>query len=283
MGILKDKMIRDLEIRGLSKNTQTAYIRSMLRFIKYFENKSPGQITLEEISCYQYHLKNDLHLSWSSFNIDVSAIKFFFKITLGKIDWNIENIPYTKKIKKLPSVLSKEEIVTLYQSVNYLKHKAIILTLYSTGMRVAELANLKVTDIDSKRMVIIIREGKGQKERHVMLSERLLKLLRIYWKEQKIKPTTWLFYGIKQDKPLDRKSIYALVKDAAKKSNIKKNISPHTLRHSFATHLLENGVDLRRIQLLMGHGSLKTTSIYMHVAKNFISETKSPLDSLNFK
>jgi site-specific recombinase XerD len=189
--------------------------------------------------------------------------------------------PLSKKKSKLPVVLSKEEIRLVFRQLPSIKYKAIFLVLYSAGLRISELLKLKVYDIDSKRMVITVTDGKGGKDRTVMLSKRLLTVLREYYKSCKIKPRYYLFFGASPDRPQHPRWVQHTIKIAGKKAGIKKNVTCHTLRHSFATHLLENKVDVKRIQLLMGHGSLKTTSLYMHVSSSFINETKSPLDLLD--
>ena len=202
MGIIKEKMKQDLEIRGLSERTQESYLGCIKQFVKYFM-KSPDRLTPDDIHTYQLHLKRDRKISVNYFNIQVAAIKFLYRVTL-KRDWNIELIPYHKRSKRLPVVLSQEEVVRLYKAVSYIKHKAMILTLYSTGIRASELVHLKVSDIDSKRMQVRIDQGKGNKDRYVRLSEKLLKVLRLYWLSEKIKPRTWLFPGYGVDSPLSR-------------------------------------------------------------------------------
>jgi integrase/recombinase XerD len=187
----------------------------------------------------------------------------------------------SKKKSKLPVVLSKEEIELVYKQLTTIKYKAIFLVLYSTGLRISEMLHLQLRDIDSKRMVITVRNGKGSKDRTVMLSKKLLTVLRAYYKSCIIKPKSYLFFGTSPDKPQYPRWIQHTINLAGKKAGIKKNVTCHVLRHSFATHLLENKVDVRRIQLFMGHGSLRTTSIYMHVSASYINETKSPLDLLD--
>lgn len=187
----------------------------------------------------------------------------------------------SKKKSKLPIVLSKEEIRLVFRQLPSIKYKAIFLVLYSAGLRISELLNLKLCDIDSKRMVITVRNGKGGKDRTVMLSNKCLVVLREYYKSCKTKPGNYLFFGASPDRPQHPRWVQHTINLAGKKAGIKKNITCHVLRHSFATHLLENKVDVRRIQLLMGHGSLKTTSLYMHVSASYINEIKSPLDLLD--
>jgi len=282
MGQIKEQMKKDMQIRGLSKRTQDMYLFCAERFVKYFM-KSPVLLTEKDINNFQYHLVNDLKLNSKTINIYVCAIKFLYKITLwDKIinKFDIELIPMCKVKKRLPFVLSKEEIIRLYKTITFIKYRAIFLTMYSAGLRSSEVRTLKVGDIDSKRMVIKIRDSKNNKDRYVMLSEKLLKELRFYYKCYKHKIKDLLFPG-RDGKRLHGGTIRHIIKIAAKRANIKKEINPHTLRHSFATHMLENNIDIRRIQLLLGHRCLRTTAKYTHVTGSFLNDTKSPLDSLN--
>jgi len=241
--------------------------------------KSPDLLTLEDINSYQLYLIRDRQISVSYFNIQVAALKFLYGVTL-KREWNIELIPYHKESKRLPVVLSKEEVVQLYKAVSYIKHKAMILTLYSTGIRASELTHLKVSDIDSKRMQIRIDQGKGGKDRYVRLSEKLLKILRLYWRSEKIKPKTWLFPGYGEDSPLSRHSVTKMILKAREKAGIQKHVTTHTVRHTCATHMLESGENIKKIALMLGHSSLKTTGKYLHVASNYLDNMKTPLDDL---
>ena len=278
MGIIKEKMIQDLVIRGMSKRTQENYLGCIKQFVKYYM-KSPDLLSLEDINSYQLYLIRDRQISVSYFNIQVAALKFLYGVTL-KREWNIELIPYHKESKRLPVVLSKEEVVQLYKAVSYIKHKAMILTLYSTGIRASELTHLKVSDIDSKRMQIRIDQGKGGKDRYVRLSEKLLKILRLYWCSEKIKPKTWLFPGYGEDSPLSRHSVTKMILKARKKAGIQKQVTTHTVRHTCATHMLESGENIKKIALMLGHSSLKTTGKYLHVASNYLDNMKTPLDDL---
>ena len=281
MGIIKEKMIQDLVIRGMSKRTQETYLGCIKQFVKYYM-KSPDLLTLEDIHSYQLHLIKDRQISVKYFNIQVAALKFLYGVTL-KREWNIELIPYHKESKRLPVVLSKEEVVRLYKAASYIKHKAMILTLYSTGMRASELAHLKVSDIDSKRMQIRIERGKGGKDRYVRLSEKLLKILRLYWYSEKIKPKTWLFPGYGDDSPLSRHSVTKMILKAKEKAGIQKQVTTHTVRHTCATHMLESGENIKKIALMLGHRCLKTTGKYLHVASNYLDNMKTPLDDLELK
>jgi site-specific recombinase XerD len=241
---------------------------------------SPDKLGLEDIYTYQAYLIRNRKVAENTFNLYVAALKFLYGRTL-KRNWEIDMIPYHKRSKRLPTVLNREEVVKLYKAVSYIKHKAMILTLYSTGIRASELARVKVSDIDSKRMLIRIDQGKNRKDRYVGLSEKLLKILKEYWRSAKVKPKTWLFPGRSGSKPINRNSVRHMVNKAKEVAGIKKPVTTHTLRHSFATHQLEDGVDIRKIQLMLGHRSLRTTAVYLHVASNYLEGTSNPLDTLD--
>jgi len=281
MGAIKEKMKRDMEIRGLSKRTKESYLGCVKQFVKYFM-KSPDQLNLEDIHTYQLHLIRDRKVAENTFNQYVSALKFLYGQTL-KRDWKIDMIPYHKRSKRLPVVLNREEVVKLYKAVPYLKHKAMILTLYSTGIRASELANVKISDIDNKRMLIRIDQGKNRKDRYVRLPAKLLEILREYWQSETVKSKTWLFPGRPRTEPITRNSVRNMVHKAKETAGIQKPVTTHTLRHSFATHQLEDGVDIRKIQLMLGHRSLRTTAKYLHVASNYLQETSNPLDTLDLE
>jgi len=279
MGKVKEKMKQQMEIRGLSARTRESYLADIEQFVRYFM-KPPDQLSLDDIHGYQQHLIRDRKYAENTINQHVAALKFLYRSTL-KRDWNIEMIPYHKRSKKLPVVLSRDEVKMLFKATENIKHRAMLLTLYSTGIRASELTHLKVSDIDSKRMLVRIEEGKNSKDRYVRLSEKLLELLRSYWISQTPKPKTWLFPGYGDDSPLSRHSVQKMILKLKEKASIKKQVSTHTMRHTFATHMLESGVDIRRIQLMLGHRSLRTTAIYLHVASNYLHEAKTPLDTLD--
>ena len=278
MGKYFNQMKQDLELRNYSKHTVTVYLDHMKNFIK-FHMKSPTEITMEDITSYQVFLVYSKKVSFSTFNLAVCSIKYFYKHIL-KTNWRIDLIPYQKKVKSLPNVLSRQEVARIIAAAENLKNKAIIQTLYATGVRLSELINLKVTDIDSKRMVVRIKQGKGKKDRYVMLSKTLLSTLREYWKQAQPKPRTFLFPGVNPDSHFSRRSVQRIVKETALRAHIDKTVTPHTLRHCFATHLLENGENIRVIQKFLGHEGLRATEIYTHVAENYINQANSPLDSL---
>lgn len=278
MGKFHDMMERELTIRGYSERTKSIYLRCMRDFVK-FHGVPPDTLMTEHINGYQEYLIRDRKASWCTFNQSVCAIRFFYKITL-KMDWNIEHIPFQKKHYTLPVVLSKDEIARLIEAAHTIKHRAIIETLYSAGLRLQEAVGLAVEDIDSTRMVIRVRQAKGRKDRFVMLSRELLATLRAYWKASSPKPVRHLFPGEDGMKPIHPRSVQLLTQQAGLRAGIVKRVTPHVLRHSFATHLLEDGVNIRVIQMLLGHTSIKTTAVYTHIAENCVNAARSPLDAI---
>lgn len=280
MGIFKDQMKKQLLTRGLSDRTIDIYLKAMGNFIRFF-NKPPDKINADEIIQFQQHL-NEKKASYSVFNQHVSAIKFFYKNVL-RSNVHINRIFYTKRPKKLPVILSQDEIISIYNVITNIKHKTIFITTYACGLRVSETSKLKVEDIDSKRMMIRIRCAKGKKDRYAPLPQKLLHILRKYWNAMKQKPAIWLFpssfYG-NQEKHISIRSIQFIIQKAGVKAGIKKNISVHTLRHSYATHLMEAGVNLRKIQLILGHTSILTTVNYTHLADNYVGNFNSPIETL---
>jgi integrase/recombinase XerD len=276
MTTLRQRMLEDMRIRNLSVNTQREYVRCVAAFAKHF-GTSPDRLRPEDIRTYQLYLLDEKGLSPSSLNIVVCALRFFYHVTLG-VDWNIQTIPYMRKPKKLPVVLSRDEVARLLSVVRDLKHRTVLMTAYAAGLRVSEVTRLQIRDIDSQRMCIRVVQGKGHKDRYVMLSEKLLVLLRRYWRAYRPRP--WLFPDRCRRGPLPISTVQSVCKRARIDAGIEKPVTPHTLRHCFATHLLEAGTDLRTIQVLMGHRSLSTTAIYLRVAIPDIQNTRSPLDLL---
>jgi integrase/recombinase XerD len=275
---LRRKMLEELQLRNYSPNTQRAYIRCVADFAKHFE-AAPDRLGPEHVREYQLFLVQRKKLSWSPFNQTVCALRFFYHDVLHR-NWMIEHLPYPRHEQKLPVVLSPSEVAALFQSTPNLKHRAILMTIYAAGLRVSELINLQVTDIDSQRQLICVRQGKGHKDRQVMLSSKLLELLRTYWK--RYRPRTWLFPGRNPQRPIIQTTVWHICDQARATAHLSKRVSPHTLRHCFATHLLEDGTDLRRIQILMGHRNLKTTAKYLHVSNLAVCSTVSPLDRLSY-
>ena len=276
MGKLREQMKMDLKLKGYSPKTQAAYLGYMKNFVQYF-GRSPAKMGEKEIREYLYHLVTERDLGDSSINSAYSALKFFYKTTLGR-DWNVAKIPRRKPEKRLPVVLDGSEIKQLLAVTANLKHRALLMTTYSAGLRVSETAHLKVSDVDSKRMQLRVAQGKGKKDRYALLSSVTLNLLRDYWRQYR--PFSWLFPGGSPDRPISTRSIQKIFEKAKRKAGIKKPATVHTLRHSFATHLLEAGTDIYRVQKLMGHTSPKTTAIYIHLRRQDLLKVVSPLDSL---
>ena len=280
---LRKAMLEELQRRNLSPITTRIYLRSIEEFARYYR-KSPDQLGPEHIRQYQAHLFTERKLGAIAVTQQLSALRFFFLHTL-KRPWMLEGIAIPKHPFRLPEVLSREEVERLIQGARSPLHRVWLVILYATGMRREELVRLKVSDIDSGRMLIHIRQGKGRKDRDVMLSPRLLGELRDYWRRVQPKTKTYLFPSKdphqKCDVPMQAKSVFDAVQQAARRAGIEKHVHPHTLRHSFATHLLESGADLRTIQLLLGHADLKTTSRYLHLSERHLKAAASPLDSLS--
>lgn len=274
---LRQRMSEDMQLRNLALNTQKSYLEQVSLFARHF-HKSPEQLGPEEIRAYQLYLTNQRKLAPGSILIAVAALRFLYKVSL-KRDWNLEDtIPAPKKPQKLPVVLSPEEVLQFLSCVGDPKHRAILTTCYAAGLRISEALHLKPSDIDSQRMVIRVQQGKGQKDRYVMLSPRLLETLRSYFRTAR--PKDWLFDGDVPGHPLRTSSVEMACHKARWLSGIRKPITPHSLRHGFAVHLLEAGTDVRTIQLLLGHRSLATTARYLRIATSKVCSTSSPLDLL---
>jgi len=271
-------MTEELVRRNYSESTRECYIRTIKEFATFF-SCSPDRLGLEHIRIFQAHLFSDRKLSPNTVNQRLAALRFFFVKTLHR-PWNTAETPYPKRVKHLPKVMSPEEVGLLIESADLPFHRMILMTLYATGVRRSELANMRVSDIDSKRMVIRIR-GKGLKDREVMLSNVLLEELRTHWKHHK--PKEWLFPGGSRhtsSNPITPKVAWQACLRAAKRCGLEKKVHPHVLRHCFATHLLDAGTDLRTIQKLLGHSSLEQTARYLHVSKRHLNAAVSPLDVL---
>jgi len=270
-------MTEDMQVRNLSPHTQASYVQQVSLFARYF-GKSPEVLGTEEIRAYQVYLTNEKRLATSSILIAVSALRFLYKVTLHK-DWTLEDIiPAPKKPQKLPIVLSPEEVLHFLDCVASLKHRTILTTCYAAGLRISEAIRLQPAHIDSQRMVIRVEQGKGQKDRYVMLSPKLLETLRNWWRA--VKPKLWLFPGDIPGGHIHRGAVELACQKARRGCGIAKPITPHSMRHAFACHLLESGTDVRTIQLLMGHRSLATTARYLRIATTKVCSTTSPLDLL---
>src|SRR5580693_443568 len=254
---LRQRMTEDMQVRNLALNTQTSYVQQVSLFARYF-NKSPEQLGPEDIRTYQVYLTNEKKLAPGSVLIAVAALRFLYNTSL-KRDWPFEDvIPAPKKPQTLPVVLSPEEVLQFLGCVGSTKHRAILSTCYAAGLRISEALHLRPTDIDSQRMVIRVDQGKGQKDRYVMLSPKLLELLRTWWRVAR--PTAWLFPGDRPGLAISKDAVEQACQKARRRCGIPKPITPHALRHAFAVHLLETGTDVRTIQLLLGHRSLATTA-----------------------
>jgi len=277
---LRRLMLEELQRRNYAQNTVRSYIKAVEDFARYF-GRASERLGPEHIREYQVHLFRDRKLTASTVEGRAAALRFLFVKTLRR-PYLPDQIPFPKRARRLPTVLSPEEVALLIDSARNLMHRAILMTLYATGLRRAELCHLKVADIDSDRMMIHVREGKGGRDRDVLLSPKLLDTLREYWRW--MKPKTWLFPGMinnwRADVPIDTKVVWEAVRQARTRAGIQKRVTPHTLRHSFATHMLEAGADLRTIQVLLGHAKLADTTVYLHLSRRHLQAVASPLESL---
>ena len=278
MTSLRQRMTEDMQVRNLAINTQTCYVQQVSLFARHFR-KSPEQLGPEDIRTYQVYLTNEKKLAPGSILIAVAALRFLYKVSLNKKDWNFADvIPTPKRPQTLPIVLSPEEVLQFLDCVGSAKHRAILTTCYAAGLRISEAVRLTLPDIDSARMVIRVDQGKGQKDRYVMLSPRLLDVLRNWWRVEK--PQPWLFPGDLPGKHISKDAVELACRKARRRCPIPKPTTPHSLRHAFAVHLLESGTDVRTIQLLLGHRSLATTARYLRIATCKVCSTNSPLDLL---
>jgi integrase/recombinase XerD len=276
---LRQRMLEDMQMRNFSPHTQRAYVRAVAQ-LALFYNKSPDLLQREEVRAYLVHLVQKRHVSFSHYNQIRCALKFFYQVTLSR-EWILDRIVCQKIAKKLPVVLSREEMAQFFAAIHWLKDRALFMTLYGAGLRVSEVVTLRVHDIDSKRMVIRVYQGKGRKDRYVMLSPKLLDVLRAYWK--KYRPANWLFPAQDPTRQRNPLSVWRRCRRIACRAGLAKRVTPHTLRHSFATHLLESGTDIRTIQALLGHRSLRTTALYTYVSMEKVAATKSPLELLELE
>jgi integrase/recombinase XerD len=274
MSKLREQMLEDLQLRGATLKTQRIYLREVRNYAKYF-GKSPEELGEDELREYLLYLMKDRNLSDGTYRFYVAALKFLYRTTL-KREWVVEKIKFPKRKKKLPVVLDLSEVMALLSVTENIKHKAILTLTYSSGLRISEVASLKITDIDSKRMMVYIRQGKGGKDRYSILSQTTLECLRQYWREYR--PKEWLFEGQKQGTHITISSITQIFQKAKKRAGITKPACVHTLRHSFATHLIEAGTSLHHVQLLLGHRSPTTTTVYLHVSQVNLAQVTSPLD-----
>jgi integrase/recombinase XerD len=274
---LRERMIGDMKVRNMSPLTQRAYVRSVKNFSAFF-GRSPDTLTFEDVRTYRLHLIS-LGKKPQTINQIVCALRFFYAVTLRKPEAKTE-LPLARRADILPAVLAPEEVARFLGAIANVKHRAAFATVYAAGLRVSEVAALKVGDIDSQRMVIHVRQGKGSKDRFGMLSEQLLGILRAYWRSER--PKEWLFPGVDRERPITTWALQLACRAAAEAAELDKKVTVHTLRHCFATHLLERGVDIRVIQDLLGHRHITATSRYARVAINTIRQIQSPFEHLTF-
>ena len=277
MTLLRQRMLEDLQIRHYSPLTIRIYLHGVEEFARHFRT-APDRLGAEHIREYQLFLIKEKKVSQSTLVQMVCALRFIYTHTLHR-KIPIERIPFPRREKKLPLILSRGEVKALLEAPMSLRHRTLLAILYGCRLRVSEVTQLQVSDIDSARKVVRVRHGKGGKDRQTLLPAKLLDLLRCYWRNQR--PTGWLFPGADSARPLAPKAVFLACRNAAKRAGISKSVHPHSLRHAFATHLLEAGVNLRTIQILLGHANLETTARYLHVADVAVRTTASPLDSLD--
>jgi site-specific recombinase XerD len=278
---LRQRMLDDLRRRNYSPDTIRGYIRAVQQFAEYF-GRSPEQMGAEELRRYQIHLLHERKLALGTVENCISALRFLYKKTLKRRDLAFDDLPFPKQPRTLPTVLSQDEVTRLIEAAPNRMHRMLLMVLYATGMRRTEASLLKVSDIDSQRMVIHIQRGKGLRDRDVSLTPKLLEALRDYWRWKK--PRVYLFPSRMSapdvEQPISDKTVWNVCRASATRAGIHKKLHPHTLRHSFATHLLEGGADLRTIQLLMGHERLEDTTIYLHLSQRHLHAAINPLDQL---
>lgn len=274
---LRRRMIEDMRLRNFSAETQRSYVHYIAEYAAYFKT-SPDLLGPEAVREFQLHLIEDRKLSPNSVNCFTAAAKFLYQTTL-ELPWSDAHFPRSRVPDKLPVVLGAAEVARFFEAITVLKHRAVLMTCYGAGLRIAEAVSLKAGDIDSERMVIRVEQGKGAKDRYVPLGTRLLEVLRAYWRRQRpFGP--WLFPASKPARHIPPATIQQVCREAAALAGIQKRVTAHTLRHSFATHLLENGEDIRVIQVLLGHKRIDTTARYTHVSTASLARTASPLDRL---
>lgn len=282
---LRQRMIQDMQLRNLASETQRAYVFYIAGLARFYQT-SPDQLSLEDIREYQLYLINQRRLSPQSVNQFVSAAKFLYNVTL-ETPWPDDALPRCRVPNKLPVVLSPAEIHEFFQHVSTIRYRAALMTAYGAGLRVSEVVALQVGDIDSQRMLLRVRQGKGHKDRYAMLSPRLLEVLRAWWRSRHpagqhlpVSPDDWLFPGWRKGRHMNADSLQIACREAARAAGLVKRVTVHSLRHGFATHLLENGTDIRVIQALLGHSQIHTTARYAAVSPRTAGQAVSPLDRL---
>lgn len=284
---LRQRMLEELQRRNFSPSTIRGYIRTVRDFAAYF-HKSPDQLGVEEVRQFQLHMLREQKLATGTVQNRMTALHFFFKKVLKRHDPELYDMALTRTPKKLPVVLSPEEVEKLIDAAPNIRYRTILLLLYATGLRRTEASQLKLADIDSKRMVIHVHEGKNSRDRELPLTPKLLAELRDYWRVCKVKPRVYLFptrfkAAGEEERPITDKAVWHACRESARRSGLSKHFGPHTLRHSFATHLLENGTDLPTIQLLMGHQKLQDTTLYLHLSRRHLNAAVNPLEKINIR
>jgi integrase/recombinase XerD len=281
---LRKRLLEELQRRNYSASTARGYVIAVKQFAEYF-GKSPDRLGAEHLRRFQLYLLQEKKLASGTVEMRMSALRFFFKKTLKRRDIGFDDLPFPKRPRRLPTVLSPEEVTRLIEASTNLMHRTMLMVLYATGARRTEVSLLKVSDIDSQRMVIHIRQGKGSRDRDLPLSPKLLAALREYWRWKKPKvylfPSTVRHRGV--EAPISDKMVWYAVKQAARRAGLSKRVGPHSFRHSFATELLEAGTDLRTIQLLMGHARLEDTTVYLHLSRRHLEAATNPLDQLSIQ
>lgn len=273
---LRKRLIEEMELRNYAPKTIRLYVDNVARLARYY-GTSPDRLQREQIRRYLVYLVEERRLAVGSYRQALAALRYFYRWVLKRGDV-VQDILAPRPERRLPVVLSVDEVRRLFAAILSFKHRMILMTAYSAGLRIAETVNLKVTDVDSERMVIRVCQGKRKKDRYTILSPVLLSMLRHYW--WAARPISYLFPGRSLSRPMSVSTVQRACKDAQQRAGIEKTVTPHTLRHSFATHLLESGTDVRILQALLGHSSIRTTSIYTHVSNKLIRTTTSPLDQL---
>lgn len=283
---LRQRTLEELQRRNFASTTIRGYIRTVRDFAAYF-HKPPDQMGAEELRQFQLHMLRDQKLATGTVQNRMTALRFFFKKVLKRHDPEFDDMGLTRRPKKLPVVLSPEEVEKLIESAPNIRYRMILLLLYSTGLRRTEASQLKIADIDSKRMVIHVHEGKNSRDRELPLTPKLLEALREYWRACKVKPRVYLFptrfKATGEERPITDKAVWHACRESARRSGLSKRFGPHTLRHTFATHLMESGTDLPTIQLLMGHQKLQDTTLYVHLSRRHLHAAVNPLERITIR
>lgn len=275
---LRRRMIEDMTVRNLSPATQRSYVHHVAKFSRHF-GRPLREAGLEDVRAYQVHLVSQA-VSWGALNQAVCALRFFFGVTMGRSDLP-ERIAYARASRRLPVVLSADEVARFLEAIWGLRNRTALTLAYATGLRVSEVTRLKIADIDSGRGIIRVEQGKGGKDRQVMLSEPLLRILRAYWRLARPRPRTWLFPGRDPDRPLHPQVLHGACAIARETADLDKHVTPHTLRHSFATHLIEAGASLHTVQALLGHKQINTTMVYLHVTHRSDENSRALVERLS--